>query len=129
MTTLSVYSKTQIDEKMPKTLPSASLVAVTTGYEWTVSNFNGALCWFVIDTSNVLTDVEKVSICGYVMIADTKPHCIGSIIVNDNSQDKIIRITNVNYNNNKITFELDIDGTQIAPANYSMGLIYQDMYQ
>ena len=128
MTEINLYSKNQIDSKMPKTLNPNVLVAGTVGYEWTPFDFNGAICQIIIDTTSILTDVTKVNITGFITGPDTNEY-IGSINVLDNSVAKIVRLRNENYSNNKITIILDIDGTDISPANYSISIIYQDMYQ
>ena len=126
MVTLSVYSKTQIDDKMPKTI---SLTAGTTGYEWTpTGTVTGNAC-FIIDTSTILTDVKKVTVAGYIVSETEENVCIGSVNVLDNSVQKTIRVNQINYNNNTITFEVELDSSSIAPANYTMGLVYQNVYQ
>lgn len=120
------YNIEAIDNKMPKTI---SLTAGTTGYEWTpTGTVTGNVC-FIIDTTNVLTDIKKVTIAGYVISEAETDVCVGSITVLDNSTQKTLRINQINYNNNKITFDLELDTSAIAPANYSMSLIYQKVYQ
>lgn len=126
ITSYYLYSKEQIDKKMPKTI---TLTVGTTGYEWTpTGSVTGNVC-FVIDTTSILTDVKKVAIFGYLVSETETEICIGSITVLDNATQKTLRINQMNYNNDKITFELELDTSAVAPANYTMGLIYQNVYQ
>lgn len=126
MPELNIYSVEQVKARLPKTI---SLTAGTTGYEWTpTGTVTGNAC-FIIDTTNVLTDIKKVTIAGYVISESETDVCVGSINVLDNNIQKTLRINQINYNNNKVTFELELDGSAVTPPNYTMGLIYQKVYQ